>query len=136
VVSAEETATGAVVGDPVCEAMIMPIYEYDCPECGKFETIQKFSDEPLVECPTCRGAGRSSAVKRLVSLASFHLKGGGWYKTDYGSSGGTSGGASSGGSEAASSGSSGSGGEAGGKSDGGSSGGEKVGGCGSACACH
>lgn len=69
----------------------MPIYEYDCPECGRFETIQKFSDKPLTQCPKCKEAGRKSAVERAVSASAFHLKGSGWYKTDYasGSSGGT-----------------------------------------------
>ncbi|NLF25905.1 MAG: zinc ribbon domain-containing protein [Deltaproteobacteria bacterium] len=61
----------------------MPIYEYQCPECGRFEVMQKINDAPLAECPTCMGAGKRSAVKRLVSLSAFHLKGTGWYKTDY-----------------------------------------------------
>ncbi len=63
----------------------MPIYEYDCPECGRFETIQKFSDKPLTSCPRCKEAGKKSAVKRTVSASAFHLKGSGWYKTDYSS---------------------------------------------------
>ncbi|MDM8568773.1 zinc ribbon domain-containing protein [Thiotrichales bacterium HSG1] len=58
----------------------MPIYEYACNECEhKFETIQKMSDGPLVKCPSC-GA---DSLKKLVSAAAFHLKGSGWYKTDY-----------------------------------------------------
>jgi putative FmdB family regulatory protein len=61
----------------------MPIYEYQCPECGRFEMLQKISDAPLAECPACLSAGRHSTVKRLVSLSAFHLKGSGWYKTDY-----------------------------------------------------
>lgn len=63
----------------------MPIYEYDCPECGRFETIQKFSDKPLTSCPRCKEAGKKSAVKKTVSASAFHLKGSGWYKTDYSS---------------------------------------------------
>ncbi|MDM8565631.1 zinc ribbon domain-containing protein [Candidatus Halobeggiatoa sp. HSG11] len=58
----------------------MPIYEYACTKCEhKFETIQKMNDEPLVKCPDC---GEDS-LKKLVSAAAFHLKGSGWYKTDF-----------------------------------------------------
>jgi putative FmdB family regulatory protein len=59
----------------------MPLYEYQCESCGRrFEKIQKFSD-PLVEtCPTCGGR-----VHKLVSSPAFHLKGTGWYATDYSS---------------------------------------------------
>ena len=61
----------------------MPIYEYECPTCGRFEVMQKISDPALSSCPTCQGAGRNNAVQRLVSASAFHLKGSGWYKTDY-----------------------------------------------------
>jgi putative FmdB family regulatory protein len=58
----------------------MPIYEYQCQACGyNFEEIQKVNDKPLCVCPQCK----KSKVKRLISAANFHLKGGGWYKTDY-----------------------------------------------------
>lgn len=58
----------------------MPIYEYQCEECGhNLEAIQKFSDAPLTECPSC---GKES-LKKLVSAAAFKLKGGGWYETDF-----------------------------------------------------
>ena len=57
----------------------MPIYEYECNRCQKItETLQKFSDPPLSECPHCRGN-----LHKLMSLNSFHLKGSGWYVTDY-----------------------------------------------------
>ena len=57
----------------------MPLYEYQCAKCDKIvEVIQKFSDAPLTECPNC-----GSPVEKLLSRSSFHLKGGGWYKTDY-----------------------------------------------------
>ena len=58
----------------------MPIYEYKCADCGKhFENIQKITEEPLSSCPFCSGK-----VQKLVSNCSFHLKGTGWYVTDYG----------------------------------------------------
>jgi len=40
--------------------------------------MQKFSDEPLKNCPICGGE-----VKKLLSQSSFILKGSGWYVTDY-----------------------------------------------------
>jgi putative FmdB family regulatory protein len=56
----------------------MPIYEYHCDKCGDFETMQRMSDKPLTKCPTCR-----SKVTKLISSTTFHLKGSGWYITDY-----------------------------------------------------
>lgn len=57
----------------------MPIYEYKCVSCGKkVEKIQKFSDPPLETCPECSGR-----LEKLLSHSSFHLKGTGWYVTDY-----------------------------------------------------
>lgn len=56
----------------------MPIYEYCCPKCGEFEVTQRITEDPLKRCPTCRGK-----VKKLISNSSFHLKGSGWYITDY-----------------------------------------------------
>jgi putative FmdB family regulatory protein len=61
----------------------MPIYEYECETCGnKFEIIQRFSDSPLTECPSCGGA-----VRKLLSAPAIQFKGSGWYITDYGRKG-------------------------------------------------
>lgn len=58
----------------------MPIYEYACKACEhEFETIQKLSEAPLVDCPACGEAG----LRKKVSAAAFRLKGGGWYETDF-----------------------------------------------------
>ena len=58
----------------------MPIYEYECGACGeRREFIQKFSDSAKRKCPAC-GALK---LKRLMSAAAFHLKGSGWYVTDF-----------------------------------------------------
>jgi len=57
----------------------MPIYEYQCGQCGKVEeVIQKFSDRPLTKCKHCSGN-----LNKLISHSAFHLKGTGWYVTDY-----------------------------------------------------
>jgi len=57
----------------------MPIYEYECTQCGRIEeAFQKFSDKPLKKCRQCSGK-----LNKLVSQSSFQLKGTGWYVTDY-----------------------------------------------------
>ncbi len=57
----------------------MPIYEYECAKCGRIqEALQKISEKPLARCSHCSGK-----LHRLVSQSSFHLKGSGWYVTDY-----------------------------------------------------
>ena len=58
----------------------MPIYEYQCKNCGeRTEIIQKVSDPPATTCPACKQA----ALQRLISAAGFQLKGTGWYVTDF-----------------------------------------------------
>lgn len=58
----------------------MPIYEYECQECGhQVEVLQKISDDPLTECPACK----ANAMKKMVSAAGFRLSGSGWYETDF-----------------------------------------------------
>ena len=57
----------------------MPIYEYECIKCGNVEEVlQNFSDKPLTKCQSCAGK-----LNKLVSQSTFHLKGTGWYVTDY-----------------------------------------------------
>jgi putative FmdB family regulatory protein len=57
----------------------MPLYEYECTQCGQIEeALQKFSDKPLKKCRHCSGS-----LRKLISNTSFHLKGSGWYVTDY-----------------------------------------------------
>ncbi len=56
----------------------MPLYEYQCPKCGRFELIRKFSDAALTSCPTC---GRD--IQKLASAPAIQFKGSGWYITDY-----------------------------------------------------
>jgi putative FmdB family regulatory protein len=74
----------------------MPIYAYRCEACGfAKDVLQKMSDAPLSECPSC---GKST-FKKQVTAAGFQLKGTGWYATDFrngGSSASNAGGASGG----------------------------------------
>ncbi len=58
----------------------MPIYEYRCRKCNReFEVMQSISDPEIKSCKFCKGP-----VAKLMSVSSFHLKGSGWYVTDYG----------------------------------------------------
>jgi putative FmdB family regulatory protein len=58
----------------------MPMYEYECAACGhRFERIQKFSDPPVDECPSCG----EPKVQKLLSSPAIQFKGSGWYITDY-----------------------------------------------------
>lgn len=58
----------------------MPIYEYRCKQCGHQDSDMDSINSPRVKkCPQC---GKRS-FSRLVSAAAFHLKGGGWYETDF-----------------------------------------------------
>jgi putative FmdB family regulatory protein len=64
----------------------VPLYEYQCAQCGRFEIIQKFSDSPLSVCPTC-----GQEVQKLLSAPAIQFKGTGWYITDYARKGGAGG---------------------------------------------
>lgn len=64
----------------------MPIYEYECAHCGTVhEIMQKMSDKPLTKCPQCSGK-----LQKIISQSAFHLKGSGWYVTDYANKSGAS----------------------------------------------
>ena len=57
----------------------MPIYEYQCAACGKIvEKWQNFSESPLTVCPQCGGS-----LTKIISSCAFHLKGSGWYASEY-----------------------------------------------------
>jgi putative FmdB family regulatory protein len=58
----------------------MPIYAYKCESCGHAkDVLQKMSDPLLTVCPECG----ESAFKKQLTSAGFHLKGSGWYVTDF-----------------------------------------------------
>jgi putative FmdB family regulatory protein len=56
----------------------MPTYEYRCKDCGhEFDVQQSFHDEPLTECPSCKGA-----LKKKFGSVGIAFKGSGFYKND------------------------------------------------------
>ena len=58
----------------------MPIYEYECKECGhQLDALQGINEQILSECPACN----TTSLKRLISAPNFRLKGEGWYETDF-----------------------------------------------------
>ncbi len=56
----------------------MPVYEYECPKCGRFEETRKMSDPKRQRCPKCR-----FKVEMVFSPTGIIFKGTGWYTTDY-----------------------------------------------------
>jgi putative FmdB family regulatory protein len=61
----------------------MPIYEYECSECGiSFEKLQRFGDPQPETCP----AGHKH-VHRRFSQPAIIFKGSGFYVTDNGRNG-------------------------------------------------
>ena len=61
----------------------MPLYEYECTECGhRTELLQRYGDPPLDKCPEC-----GSTVRKLFSAPAVQFKGTGWYVTDYANKG-------------------------------------------------
>ncbi len=58
----------------------MPIFDYQCEACGHhFDILQKVGEGALRKCPEC---GKLK-LKKLMAAPAFHLKGSGWYKTDF-----------------------------------------------------
>jgi putative FmdB family regulatory protein len=60
----------------------MPTYEYQCEKGHEFTLEQRIAD-PAIEICKC-----GKKCKRLISRSSFHLRGPGWAKDGYSSSGG------------------------------------------------
>jgi putative FmdB family regulatory protein len=56
----------------------LPTYEYACKACGhRLDAVQKFTDDPLTECPDCGGE-----LRKVFGAPGIVLKGSGFYKTD------------------------------------------------------
>src|SRR5579864_7212141 len=56
----------------------MPMYDYACGACDhRFEVRQSFADDPLTECPECKGR-----IRRVIHAPGIVFKGSGFYKND------------------------------------------------------
>jgi|10_taG_2_1085330.scaffolds.fasta_scaffold00073_31 putative FmdB family regulatory protein len=68
----------------------MPIFEYRCALCGhRKELLQRSFESSAPVCPHCtsmRGGKTrvTSVMVRVISKASFSLKGSGWFRDGYG----------------------------------------------------
>ena len=59
----------------------MPTYGYKCKSCSyEFEELQRITDEPLVQCPSCK---KEMLVRIIGGGAGLVFKGSGFYLTDY-----------------------------------------------------
>jgi len=57
----------------------MPTYGYRCTACDhEFEIFQKISDEPIKECPECKGK-----LRKIVFPVGIVFKGSGFHINDY-----------------------------------------------------
>ena len=55
----------------------MPVYEFKC-ECGQEKEALVPMGTKTIKCNRC-----GEAMSKTISLCTFHLKGTGWYATDY-----------------------------------------------------
>jgi putative FmdB family regulatory protein len=56
----------------------VPTYSYACTACEhRFDTVQKFTDSSLTDCPECSGR-----LRKLFSSVGIVFKGSGFYRTD------------------------------------------------------
>jgi putative FmdB family regulatory protein len=62
----------------VLEEKFMPLYEYQCKDCGvRFERVQSFQEATLTHCPECEGS-----IHRVIGASGIIFKGSGFYVTD------------------------------------------------------
>lgn len=57
----------------------MPFYEFQCPEGTITESLVPMGTE-VIKCPKC-----NKKAKKIMSVCSFKLAGGGWYADGYSS---------------------------------------------------
>jgi putative FmdB family regulatory protein len=56
----------------------MPTYQYRCTSCDtELEAVQKFTDDPLTDCPECDGN-----LRKVFNAVGVVFKGSGFYATD------------------------------------------------------
>ena len=56
----------------------MPTYQYRCTSCDTdLEAVQKFTDDPLTDCPECDGN-----LRKVFNAVGVVFKGSGFYATD------------------------------------------------------
>jgi putative FmdB family regulatory protein len=57
----------------------MPIYQYECRNCGEvIEALQKWQEPPLTHCDHCH----QETLEQRIASSGFRFKGKGYYETD------------------------------------------------------
>ena len=58
----------------------MPIYDFQCTNCGhRGEVMRKMSESNTTACPQCA----HETFSKMLAAPSFQLSGTGWYATDF-----------------------------------------------------
>ena len=58
----------------------MITYEYECPKCEMHKEVKRsINDTSIVCCDSCKDV----QMHIVIGVSGFHLKGTGWFKTDY-----------------------------------------------------
>jgi putative FmdB family regulatory protein len=56
----------------------VPTYQYACTACEeRLEAVQRFTDQPLTECPACGGR-----LRKVFASVGVVFRGSGFYRTD------------------------------------------------------
>ncbi len=64
----------------------MPVYTYQCENCGvRFERLQSFNDPALTRCPECN----KKSLRKVYTPVGIVFKGSGFYATDHRSASGS-----------------------------------------------
>jgi putative FmdB family regulatory protein len=63
--------------------ILVPTYEYKCPNGHVFEVFKRISEPPPDACPVCE----ASPVETVLYPVPVHFRGSGFYSTDYGRGG-------------------------------------------------
>ena len=63
----------------------MPLYEFQCTDCGEHMELIVKVNARTPKCPDCGGK-----LQKQISAPAFQFKGSGWYITDYSDKGKTS----------------------------------------------
>ena len=58
----------------------MPVYEFECKECGEISEDLVRMGTKNITCPKCQ-----AKAHKIMSTTTFKLKGGGWYADGYAS---------------------------------------------------
>jgi len=53
----------------------MPVYEFECQDCGEIFEVICIKSQTHADCPECRGLEKPGRGRRILSAANFAIKG-------------------------------------------------------------